>query len=43
MPEEAGLKCAENDFDSAEPVDEGRGGRPDVDGVFGGDRRREDE
>ena len=43
MPEDAGIECAENVFDSAEPVDEGREGRPDADGVLGDDRSPEDE
>ena len=43
MPEEAGVECAENELNTAEPVDGGRGGRPDADGVLGDDRRLEDE
>lgn len=43
MPEEAGLECAANVFDSAEPVDEMRGGIPDAGWVLGDDRRPEDE
>ena len=39
MPKEAAVERADNEFDTAEPVDEGL----DADGVLGDDRRPEDE